>query len=171
MLDILHGTPFWVYVIYLWLCYYGVKACFGGQENLRSLLILPLVLVIWSFFSLNYPVLSATYWLGGLVLGGGLASAVFSGKDARLGADGKSLVLPGSVKILLISQLLFAVKFYLGYQAAVHPELTITTPMLTLAGSASGFAVGLFCGRAVRLYRRLLALQDHTPVQTPPPAA
>lgn len=46
MLDILQGTPLWVYAIYLWICYYGIKACLGGCENRRSLMILPVVLVV-----------------------------------------------------------------------------------------------------------------------------
>ncbi|WLH83827.1 hypothetical protein [Pseudomonas sp. FP2338] len=48
MLDILQGTPLWMYAIYLWICYYGIKACLGERENRRSLMILPVVLVVWS---------------------------------------------------------------------------------------------------------------------------
>ena len=37
MLDILQGTPLWVYAVYLWICYYGIKAYLGGRENRRGL--------------------------------------------------------------------------------------------------------------------------------------
>lgn len=33
MLDILQGTPLWVYAVYLWICYYGIKACLGGART------------------------------------------------------------------------------------------------------------------------------------------
>jgi hypothetical protein len=158
MLDILQGTPLWVYAVYLWVCWYGLKACQGSHESRRSLLILPVALVAWSLMSLPHSALSIGAWLGGAALGSLLAIVLFSAKDARLDDDGKTLVLPGTWKILLISQLFFAVKYYLGYQQAVHPLLSSTPSMLVLAGMASGFTVGLFCGRSTRLYRALTSL-------------
>jgi hypothetical protein len=153
MLDILQGTPLWVYAVYLWICWYGIKATRGSRENHRSLMILPVVLVIWSLLSIEHSTLSIGCWLGGAAVGCLLAMAMFTAKGARL--DGHTLVLPGTWKILLISQLFFGVKYYLGYQHAVHPLLSSTAPMLALAGGASGFTVGLFCGRAIKLQRAL----------------
>ncbi|NWB64625.1 hypothetical protein, partial [Pseudomonas sp. F1002] len=103
--------------------------------------------------SIEHSTLSIGCWLGGAAVGCLLAMAMFTAKGASL--DGHTLVLPGTWKILLISQLFFAVKYYLGYQHAVHPLLSSTAPMLALAGGASGFTVGLFCGRAIKLQRAL----------------
>jgi len=153
MLDILQGTPLWVYAVYLWICWYGIKATRGSRENHRSLVILPVVLVIWSLLSIEHSTLSIGCWLGGAAVGCLLAMAMFTAKGASL--DGHTLVLPGTWKILLISQLFFAVKYYLGYQHAVHPLLARPAPLLALAGGASGFTVGLFCGRAIKLQRAL----------------
>lgn len=159
MLDILQGTPVWVYAIYLWICYYGIKACLGGRENRRSLMILPVVLVVWSAMSLAPSVLATGPWVGGTIMGSLLGMLLFNADGARLDADGDTLVLPGTWKTLLISQLFFAVKYYFGYQQAVHPLLLSTPSMLTVVGGVSGFTVGLFCGRAVRLHRALAALR------------
>jgi hypothetical protein len=159
MLDILQGTPLWVFAVYLLLCYYGIKACAASRESRKSLLITPLILIVWSLFSVNHTALAAACWLGGLALGSLLAMAMFPGKGIALEADGSGLMVPGTLKILFISQLFFAVKYYIGYQDAVHPELAATTQMLVLTGVASGFTVGLFCGRAITLYRALSTLQ------------
>ncbi len=159
MLDILQGTPIWVYAIYLWICYYGVKACLGGRENRRSLVILPVVLVVWSLMSLAPSILSSGAWVAGAVLGSLVGMVLFNVEGARLDANGETLVLPGTWKTLLISQLFFAVKYYFGYQQAVHPLLLSTPSMLMAVGGVSGFTVGLFCGRAVRLQRALTALR------------
>ncbi|VVN71640.1 hypothetical protein [Pseudomonas fluorescens] len=159
MLDILQGTPLWVYAAYLLLCYYGIKACSSSRESKKSLLITPLILLVWSLFSVNHSALSTIFWIGGLAMGSLLAMALFPGKGVELEADGNGLIIPGTLKILFISQLFFAVKYYTGYQDAVHPEFTATTQMLALSGVASGFTVGLFCGRAITLYRALVSLR------------
>lgn len=112
MLDILQGTPIWVYVIYLWICYYGIKARLGGRENRRSLVILPVVLVVWSLMSLAPSILSSGR-SSPAVLGSLVGMVLFNVEGARLDANGETLVLPGTWKTLLISQLFFAVKYLL----------------------------------------------------------
>lgn len=159
MLDLLQGTPLWVYAIYLWICYYGIKAALGASENRRSLLILPVVLVVWSLTSLAPSLLSSSAWGGGVVVGSLVGMLLFNAKGARLDASGETLVLPGTWMTLLISQLFFAVKYYFGYQQAVHPLLMNTPAMLIAISAISGFTVGLFCGRAIRLVRALGALR------------
>ena len=167
MLDILQGTPLWVYAVYLWICYYGIKACLGGRENRRSLMILPVVLVVWSLMSLTPSILSSSAWGGGAVLGSLVGMLLFNAEGARLEGNGETLVLPGTWKTLLISQLFFAVKYYFGYQQAVHPLLLSTSEMLVAVGGVSGFTVGLFCGSAVRLQRALTALRRDKGVVLP----
>ena len=159
MLDILQGTPIWVYAIYLWICYYGIKACLGGRENRRSLMILPVVLVVWSLMSLAPSILSSSAWVAGALAGSLLGMWLFNARGAWLDANGDTLVLAGTWKTLLISQLFFAVKYYFGYQQAVHPLLLGTPDMLATIGAVSGFTVGLFCGRAITLQRALAALR------------
>ncbi|MBW1247195.1 hypothetical protein I7860_10960 [Pseudomonas tolaasii] len=167
MLDILQGTPLWVYAVYLLICYYGIKACLGGRENRRSLMILPVVLVVWSLLSLAPSILSSSAWVGGMLLGSVLGLWLFNADGARLDANGETLVLPGTWKTLLISQLFFAVKYYFGYQQAVHPLLLSTPDMLIIVGGVSGLTVGLFCGRALRLRRALAALRRDNGIVLP----
>lgn len=122
-------------------------------------MILPVVLVVWSLMSLAPSILSSSAWVAGALAGSLLGLLLFNADGARLDADGETLVLAGTWKTLLISQLFFAVKYYFGYQQAVHPLLLSTPEMLMAVGGVSGFTVGLFCGRAVRLQRALSALR------------
>ncbi|MEN5258662.1 hypothetical protein [Pseudomonas protegens] len=163
MLDALEGTPLWVYGAFLLVCYYGISACKTSRESQRSLIITPVILVIWSLFSLSYAdriELTVGCWLAGMVLGGLTAFALFPRRGLTLDEEGKHLIVPGTWKVLGISLLFFAVKYFIGYQAAVHPEFSATMEMLILAGTASGFTVGLFCGRSGVFYLAWLALQD-----------
>ncbi|WP_248920488.1 hypothetical protein [Pseudomonas entomophila] len=163
MLDALEGTPLWVYGAFILVCYYGISACKTSRESQRSLIITPVILVIWSLFSLNYEdrvELTVGCWLVGMVLGGLAAIALFPRRGLTLDQEGKHLIVPGTWKVLGISLLFFAVKYFIGYQAAVHPELSATVEMLSLAGTASGFTVGLFCGRTGVFYLTWVGLRD-----------
>ncbi len=55
--------------------------------------------------------------------------------------------------------LFFAVKYYFSYQQATHPLFLNTPAMPVAVGGVSGFTVGLFCGRALRLQRALTVLR------------
>jgi len=163
MMDALEGTPLWVYGAFLLVCYYGLSARKTSRESRRSLIITPVILVIWSLFSLSYAgrvELTVGSWLMGMVLGGLAAFALFPRRGLTLDEEGKHLIVPGTYKVLGISLLFFAVKYFIGYQAAVYPELSATVEMLVLAGTASGFTVGLFCGRSGVFYSAWLARRD-----------
>lgn len=163
MLDALKGTPLWVYGAFLLVCYYGLNARKTSRESQRSLIITPVVLVLWSLFSLNYAnhvEMTAGCWLAGMVLGGMAAFVLFPRCGLTLDEEGKHLIVPGTWKVLGISLLFFVVKYFIGYQTAVHAEFSATMEMLILAGTASGFTVGLFCGRTGVFYLAWLALRD-----------
>ncbi|WP_330215054.1 hypothetical protein [Pseudomonas sp. AM8] len=163
MLDALEGTPLWVYGAFFLVCYYGLSASKTSRESQRSLIITPVVFVIWSLLSLSYAdrvELTVGSWFTGMLLGGLVAFALFHRRGLTMDEEGKHLIVPGTWKVLGISLLFFTVKYFIGYQAAVHPEFSATVEMLVLAGSASGFTVGLFCGRAGVFYLVWLALRD-----------
>lgn len=108
MLDALEGTPLWVYGAFILVCYYGISACKTSRESQRSLIITPVILVIWSLFSLNYEdrvELTVGCWLVGMVLGGLAAIALFPRRGLTLDQEGKHLIVPGTWKVLGISLL------------------------------------------------------------------
>jgi len=50
MLITLQNIPLWVYVIFLVLCYFGVKALYPTHESKAALLVTPPALLAWSLF-------------------------------------------------------------------------------------------------------------------------
>lgn len=162
MINILQGTPLWVYAVFAMILYYGLRARSGSRESLDSLLIAPLILLVWSLWSMSlggHPLLALGAWTAGAVLGSLVAMLLFSTFGAVLDSGGEALLVPGTLKILGISLLFFVVKYWLGYQKAVHPEQATSVQMLSIGGAAAGFTVGLFWGRALKLYRHLRILQ------------
>lgn len=165
MLDILQGTPPWVFGVLLIICFYGFKARRPHTVSPRTLLITPAIFAVWSLCSLSYGEhsgLSLASWLGGAALGGLVAYVLFPVQRLALDDSGQRLVVPGTWKILGIYLLFFAVKYFIGYQSAVHPEHMADVDMILIACTAAGFTVGLFCGRAAHFYRRWQALRRLT---------
>lgn len=165
MLNTLQNTPWWVYGVLLLLCYYGIKALSPTRESKTSLLVTPPIFLVWSLYSLNLtlnPSLSLSGWLIALLIGSLAALLIFSRKGIELDDSQTGLILPGSLKTLMLYLLFFIVNYYFGYQAAVHPELSVTLQMVLLKACASGFASGLFCGRTIKLYRVFQSLKTMT---------
>ncbi len=110
MLDALEGTPLWVYGAFLLVCYYGLSARKTSRESQRSLIITPVVLVVWSLLSLSYAdrvELTVGSWVTGMLLGGLVAFALFPRRGLTLDEEGKHLIVPGTWKVLGISLLFF----------------------------------------------------------------
>lgn len=170
MLIILRETPVWVYAVFFLLLYYGVMACFRSNETRRSLLISPVIFLIWSLAAMNYtaqPLVSIGSWAVGLLAGLAVAFLGFSYQGITKGAEHHSSSVPGSSKLLMISMLFFCIKYYIGYQQATDPVFANSLPILILTGVASGLTIGLLCGRAWKMLSILSALSrdsDRAPV-------
>ncbi|MGF6554972.1 hypothetical protein ABIA48_001352 [Pseudomonas sp. S30_BP2TU TE3576] len=154
MIDILRGTPLWVYAVFLILTYCGVITCFRSHVSKRSLQISPVIFLALSLASLNpsqgVAIQFSSYALG-LLAGWLLALRFFSYSNIK--REGEHLVLPGTIKVLIVYWVFFAWRYYGGYQAAMYPELA--NEMSTVAGAALGAGLinGLIVGRCLKLLR------------------
>ena len=154
MLDILRGTPLWVYAVFLILTYYGVIACFKSHESKRSLQITPVIFVTLSLASLNLSqsaVIPLSTYVIGLLAGWLLALRFFSYSNVQ--REGEHLVLPGTIKVLMVYWGFFAWRYYLGYQAAMYPQMANDLPMAAWSALGAGLINGLIVGRSLRLLR------------------
>ncbi|WP_223487739.1 hypothetical protein [Pseudomonas sp. A-RE-19] len=154
MLDILRGTPLWVYAVFCILTYYGVIACFKNHESKRSLQITPAIFVAISLTSLKLsqgfaiPILA--YALG-LLAGWFLALRFYSYQNVE--REGERLVLGGTIKVLIVYWGFFAWRYYGGYQAAMYPELANEVSAVGWSALGAGLINGLIVGRSLRLLR------------------
>ena len=72
MLTILQNTPIRVYLIFLLVVCFGIKAFSPRRESRASMLITPPAFLAWSLYTLNLtinPALFFSIWLGALLLG------------------------------------------------------------------------------------------------------
>ncbi|WP_160109078.1 hypothetical protein [Pseudomonas izuensis] len=156
MINTLQNTPLWAYAVFLLLCYLGIKALFPTRESKTSLMLTPPILLVWSLYSLDltdHPLLTLGYWVTAVIVASVAAQVIFSRQGVVLDERGSGLILRGTAKTLALYLLFFFINYYFAYQAEVHPQYAATLPMVLLKACASGFASGLFCGRAIRFYQ------------------
>lgn len=154
MVDILLGTPLWVYAVFSIVTYYGVMACFKNHETKKSLLLTPAIFVAISVASLKFSqglaVPLSVYALG-MLLGWLLALRFYPYHNVKL--EGEVLVLDGTIRVLIVYWCYFAWRYYSGYQEAVHPELANEASLVAWSSLGSGLINGLIVGRSLRLLR------------------
>lgn len=161
MLTILQNTPIRVYLIFLLVVCFGIKAFSPRRESRASMLITPPAFLAWSLYSLNLtinPALFFSTWLAALLLGGLSAWLVFSRRGVVLDDSAKGLIMPGTVKILIMYLMFFSANYYFGYQHEVHPEGAESPDMLLLKAGIAGFMCGLISTRSLKLYWTLRGL-------------
>ncbi|TFY95270.1 hypothetical protein DYL61_04800 [Pseudomonas nabeulensis] len=154
MLDILRGTPVWVYAVFLMVTYYGLVACFKNYESRRSLKLTPMIFIAISLVSLTFTqgiLIPVSAYTLGLLMGGFLAGRVYSYGAVK--REGERLVIDGSVKVLVVYWVFFAWRYYNGYQVAIHPELAQQIYVIAWSSLGAGLINGLIMGRSLRLLR------------------
>ena len=121
------NTPWWVYLLFAYVVFVGIKAKQGGVVPFRRLLIMPIVLTFLSFHTL----LTMTIWRGSLILAFifALAAGVFwtcqlvCRKKIKVDKKKYLLDLPGSYFTLILVFLIFAVKYYIGMRMGMNPQV------------------------------------------------
>ena len=154
----LAGTPWWVYVIFIYLMYVGIKASRSQELPITRLIIVPLIFIVWSLYSLyvryGFNVLTASLWITSLIVGASIGWLVLS-RGIRINKHNKLVYLPGSWYPLFFYLLFFIVKYYIGFIYAIDPKMRWNLFFIASDIFASGFISGLFAGRFLRI-RNLL---------------
>jgi len=149
--NILAETPWWVYVLFIYLIRLGIKATKPQTVPLKNLLLLPLAFFTLSclsiYFSLKITALHIALWSLALLVGSFLG--FLQGRLLKIKAikHESQLHFPGSWSLLIMLLIIFASKYYLGHETAIDPAI-LTQPSSAAAMFALyGLMTGLFFGR------------------------
>lgn len=158
-MEILEGTPTWVYILFVFLLLIGFKSIQPKTVGYRRLFLLPIIFAIWNLYAI-FNRLDGKYsifllWMIGLFLGAVVGWQMVRTWKVRASHRKKTITLPGSYSTLILILLVFAVRYYIGYREAVDPNLS--EEFYLVSASATGVITGIFLGRAIELYRKYLA--------------
>ena len=159
--QIVRNTPTWVWGMLAGLLALGASQVRDRSASLLRVSIMPVAMTIFSAWGTlaafgKSPVLAQALavWLAAAVV---LFALMFRGQvKARYDAATRSYFLPGSFLPLALIAGIFLVKYFVGVELAMAPQL-MRDPQyaLTVAGLYGAFT-GIFVGRAARLWRLAL---------------
>lgn len=159
--GILIHTPWWVFLLFAYLVWQGVRALQPRTQALPRLLIVPAIFIVWGLSRIGlrhddnaWPLLA---WLIGAML---LAPLAFFTGPRLLAVDrSKGLVTrAGSAVPLIRNMAVFAVQYAVAVAAAMHLDAHSTGAIVGRA--LSGATAGYFVGWALALLRRYRNARD-----------
>lgn len=148
--DIFLGTPYWVWGIFAYLVYVGIKATKPHAVPVLRMGIIPTIFILWSLYSAFYKCNACPHYVGlwflallmGIYIGYRIALQYKINRDAN-----NCIHVPGSFLPLLLSMLFFTLKYMLGVSYALYPILKANMLLLSVDLTVSGLISGIFLGR------------------------
>jgi hypothetical protein len=167
--QILIHTPLWVFPLFGYLVWQGIKAMRPRTTTIGRSLIVPAIFIIWGLSRLLsrgqdgvWPLLS---WIAAAMALApvGLSTA----KPFKMDHVTGQITRPGSPMPFIRNVTIFTLQYTVAVIAAVDPEGRTTA---TLVGRAiSGATTGYFLGRTIALLRQYLQRRKTDAKTSPPP--
>lgn len=157
VVTILFNTPWWAYLVFVLLVVRGIQSLQAQTVPLIRLLIVPLIFIAWSLYSIRMrhglSVNSLSIWFLFAIMGA-LFGMVFLYQ--RIIVDKKNMLVhvPGSVYPLIFYMLFFAIKYSIAFIQTTAPQTYHDLSLWIVDLSTSGFISGIFIGRFAHIWRK-----------------
>lgn len=149
----LKNTPWWVYLLFGFILYKGIRSLKTRNVSLKKLFIVPSILIFISFhtiltqISLNFEniVLLLVSFFAGVAIGGWM----IKNQDITIDKESELLRVPGGYSTFVMIMLVFIIKYYMGYEEATDPNMLKQDGFETFAIIATSLLGGLFGGKMI----------------------
>lgn len=161
--EIVTHTPWWVWVLFVYLVYCGVRHLSPREFSCRQILLMPGIFLLWAV----YGIFNKFYmpWMALLIfvaasLAGLLLGAVIAMKwrSVSLSKAKGMIQCPGSVIPLVFILINFSCLYVLNVYAAYHQDSFVSLSFTAVYSAASGVANGLFWGMSLATLGQALAI-------------
>lgn len=159
--PVLRNTPTWVWGLLAGLVALGASQLRNRTAGLARVSLLPVGMAVFSVWG-TFSALGASPHLAGAVAAWLIAAAVALAfvapgrAAAQFDPVQRSYRLPGSVVPLLLIVGIFLVKYVVGVELAMAPQLAQDSRYVLTVAALYGAFSGIFVGRASRLWRLAL---------------
>ena len=151
--NFLIHTPWWVYLILVYCIFIGVKSLRTSIIHIRKLFFIPLIFGYLSLHTLitsfNLDALIIFIYVISLLIGIGLGSLQLKLCKITVDAKHKLIKVPGSWVTLFLILIIFACKYFVGYEMAADPKMLTNEPFEIFLLVVSGVTAGMFIGRLI----------------------
>lgn len=155
LIDILKGTPWWVYALFVYLVINGVKSLKPHTIPLKKAFILPVIFLVWGLSSLSAKLgtfLNFGLWIGCLAVGAWLGWHLVRHVSVKSSTHGPVITSPGGPLTLILILAIFFVKYFFGFTYATNPLASTDIGFVRADIILSGFLTGMFVGRALHYW-------------------
>ena len=153
-IQILKGTPIWVWVILAALIYLGGKQLKARVVKRYSVLIAPVVFLFVGLMAAGRGPVGFATWAVSLI---SVAAVTFFGWQptggARYEASGDRLHMPGSAVPMLLMLAIFLLNYVINVVLAINPAYRSQLAWQVGPALILGALSGVFIGRAATLFR------------------
>lgn len=155
--DVVSGAPWWVYALLVYLVFIGIKSLRPRTIPIKRVILLPLVFVAWSFYSLYLKLVLGHMsligiWVVFLGLGVYLGAIEVRGWKITKDRHKREVTIPGNPSTLILILLIFILKFFWGYFSATHTSISYWIYFWDTL--TSSLIAGFFIGRAAIFFKR-----------------
>jgi hypothetical protein len=153
ILDIIIGTPSWVWILLCYIIFIGLKATRDHKIFAPKLFVIPTILIGTTFF-LEDTMNIALYLLS-LIIGVGIGVLLSYNAPIKILKKSKTIKVPGTYLRLIILLLFFFIKYSFSYIQATNLELALQYAFLgtITTGLISGYFLGIALRYSYKLYR------------------
>jgi len=161
IVPVLRGTPLWVWGLLAGLLALGISQLRDRTASLLRVSLLPLAMTLFSVSGTAsalggspHRAMALSAWLIAAALAFAVALlARGRGAAAQYDPARRLFLLPGSVVPLLLIVGIFLVKYVVGVDLAMAPQLVQEAPYVLTVAALYGAFTGVFVGRASGLWR------------------
>ncbi|WP_416775830.1 DUF6622 family protein [Xenorhabdus budapestensis] len=157
ILMVIKNTPIWVWLLFIFLVFRGIKALDNREMHPNRLFLLPILFFIWAVYSVLHETVFQVFALLSLIVGilAGIAigwKLWNSQPRLRQKPESDLIIRQGTPLTLIVILIIFCVKFILSVTIAIYPPLMHFLSFNLLFGFASGLSDGIFWGGTLNLY-------------------
>ena len=149
--EALIHTPVWVYVVFFYLLFIGIKSLKDRELPFFKIFIVPAIFFYISLSSLiknfHLEALTVLLWIFAIFIGMTLGFLQYKNQGVKYDREKKVFLLPGSYSTLVLFLVIFASKYYFGYELARDPGLLEQQSFEFSMLGFSGVCTGAFLGR------------------------
>jgi len=152
LMGMLKGTPWYVYGIFAYLMFIGIKSTKSYTVPALMIYILPIAMTIWIVAGLPTYQGSAAmspYFCVGVVVGM-LIGYILLSQRATVNREMRTVTFEGSWVVLPLLMSVFVVKYFFGYMHATNSQFIVNYPWVEFA--VSGCIAGIFVGRLLHIF-------------------
>jgi hypothetical protein len=155
LIQILKGTPTWVFVLFFALIAIGVLQSRSRRLSVAQVAMLPAAFIAFSLFGVvsafgARPVDLAA-WATGMIAAGTAVRLVLGTGVAQWESATRSFHVPGTWIPLALMMAIFFARYAISVTLALHPELSREALFALCASFAYGALSGMFLGRALAI--------------------